>query len=398
MNFDIWHQVPLVPQLTGMSCWAAAAAMLVGWRECIHTRPDEIARGSGFWEAYRDGLDPDSIGSLSQTWQLHPVNHFDISVANLRHVLSNNGPLWVGEASPGLHSIVITGIYGDGSEENSFVRINDPWPIGGGERYSKSVKEFKRDFTAATRAVGQHTQILHAGGRNARLFDNKSIAQTTPAAPPSFNQFKLADNNRPTNVHYGSAGEINYHSSVHGAFDNHNQSTGLEKLNTRNFIVEPGECLYRKYREFSPQHAVMPPLLFRWPSVSASESELDLLIINLDCPPLVSENKLRKFLSRKTDCLMRNFSFPTFVVTTFKSRCATIKTSCVPHESQNSWHLDDDHELRATLFDSLNWLRQNLIGETNRHSLYIRNIRELSVASNLPQPLNKQLRLRDITI
>ena len=26
--FDIWNEVPLVPQTTGMSCWAAAAAMI----------------------------------------------------------------------------------------------------------------------------------------------------------------------------------------------------------------------------------------------------------------------------------------------------------------------------------------------------------------------------------
>ncbi len=398
MNFDIWHQVPLVPQLTGMSCWAAAAAMLVGWRECIHTRPDEIAHGSGFWEAYRDGLDPDSIGTLSKTWRLHPVNHFDISVANLRHVLANNGPLWVGEASPGLHSIVITGIYGDGSEENSFVRINDPWPIGGGERYSKSVKEFKRDFTAATQAVGQHTQILHAGGRNARLFGSKSFAHAAAAAPPSFDQFKLSDNKRPTNLHYGSPGEVKYSSSLHEAIDNQNRSTCLQTLNTSSFIVEAGECLYRKYCKFSPQHAAVQPQLFRWPSVSAPESVLDLIIINLDSPPPVCENKLRKFLSHKTDCLMRNLSFPTFVVTTFKTDIATFKSDCAAPESQNSWPRDDNHELRAVIFDSLNWLQQNLIGATNRHCLYIRNVRELSVTSNLSQPPNKRLRLRDIAI
>src|SRR4029434_2401733 len=30
-----WNDVELVPQMTNMSCWAASAAMIVGWREQI---------------------------------------------------------------------------------------------------------------------------------------------------------------------------------------------------------------------------------------------------------------------------------------------------------------------------------------------------------------------------
>src|SRR5262249_36241017 len=69
-SFDIWHEVPLVPQLTGMSCWAAAAAMIIGWRDRIPVAADEVARGAGHWAAYREGLEPADVPSLARAWGL----------------------------------------------------------------------------------------------------------------------------------------------------------------------------------------------------------------------------------------------------------------------------------------------------------------------------------------
>ncbi|MEW5918517.1 MAG: papain-like cysteine protease family protein, partial [Gemmatimonadota bacterium] len=53
---DVRHEVQLVPQLTGFSCWAAGAAMLVGWREQMSIDPSEIARATGYWAQYAAGL------------------------------------------------------------------------------------------------------------------------------------------------------------------------------------------------------------------------------------------------------------------------------------------------------------------------------------------------------
>src|SRR5262249_5390804 len=109
-HFDVWHEVPLVHQITGMSCWAAAAAMVVGWRDCIDIDPDEVAQGSGGWEAYRDGLVPEDVKALSEAWGLIMEPPKRYTVQSLRELLERNGPLWVGEASPGLHVVVITGM------------------------------------------------------------------------------------------------------------------------------------------------------------------------------------------------------------------------------------------------------------------------------------------------
>jgi hypothetical protein len=164
-HFDVWNEVPMVPQLTGMSCWAAAAAMIVGWRDRVVVSPEEVASGSGRWGAYEDGLLPADVDTLARTWGLSVEPARDWNVESLRERLEEVGPLWLGEASPGLHSIVVTGIYGDGSPDRTFVRINDPWPVGRGERYLLSLASLMHNLGAASALVGGQGQILHAGGR-----------------------------------------------------------------------------------------------------------------------------------------------------------------------------------------------------------------------------------------
>lgn len=161
-SFDIWHEVPLVQQLTGMSCWAAAAAMVVGWRDCIDIDAEEVARGAGRWHSYRDGLEPHDVAAFARAWGLEVARPTQLSVPVIRDLLDRCGPIWVGEASPGLHVVVVAGMHGDGSPDGTLVRIADPWPIGRGERYSLSFREFCANLRAAATLAGGRPQLLHA--------------------------------------------------------------------------------------------------------------------------------------------------------------------------------------------------------------------------------------------
>lgn len=160
-RFDLWHEVPLVQQLTGMSCWAACAAMLVGWRDCIEIDAEDVARGSGRWNANRDGLEPKDVEAFARAWDLVVARPREISVPALRGLLEEHGPLWVGEASPGLHVIVLAGMYGDGTPEGTFVRIADPWPVGRGERYTIPFSDLRQSLLAASAISGGQPQFLH---------------------------------------------------------------------------------------------------------------------------------------------------------------------------------------------------------------------------------------------
>ena len=164
-SFDIWHEVPMVPQLTGMSCWAAAAAMIIGWRDCLDINPEEVARAAGRWSDYRDGMHPAEIDAFARTWGLHVEPGDALTVPRLRDLLEQSGPLWVGEASCGLHVIVVTGAFGDGTPEGSFARVLDPWPEGRGERYVLTVVELIDSLHATVELSRMVPRILHAGGR-----------------------------------------------------------------------------------------------------------------------------------------------------------------------------------------------------------------------------------------
>ena len=163
-RFDVWHEVPLVPQRTGMSCWAAAAAMLVGWRECIDVDPEEVASGVGAWEAYRDGLEPEDVQDLAKAFglEVEPVRAY--GVREFRDLLERSGPLWVGEASPGLHVVVVAGMHGDGTPDGTWVRIADPWPEERGERYAITFRQLTSNLRAAAEIAGGEAQVLHCGG------------------------------------------------------------------------------------------------------------------------------------------------------------------------------------------------------------------------------------------
>jgi hypothetical protein len=169
-TFDIWHEVPLVQQFTGMSCWAAAAAMVVGWRDCAALEAEDVVAGAGHWEAYRAGLEPREVESFARAWGLAVARPAELGVATLRALLEEHGPLWVGEASPSLHVVVLAGMYGDGTRDGTFVRIADPWPIGRGERYTIPFNEFRTNLLNAATLAGGRPQFLHVapGFRRAR--------------------------------------------------------------------------------------------------------------------------------------------------------------------------------------------------------------------------------------
>jgi hypothetical protein len=177
-SFDVWHEVPLVQQRTGMSCWAAAAAMVVGWRDCTSLDAEDVVAGR--WDAYRDGLEPRDVESFARAWGLVVARPADIDVASLRALLEQYGPLWVGEASPSLHVVVLAGMHGDGTPDGTFVRIADPWPIGRGERYTIPFVQFRTNLLTAATLAGGRPQFLHAApglrGAHARTVSRQPAA------------------------------------------------------------------------------------------------------------------------------------------------------------------------------------------------------------------------------
>ncbi len=180
--FDVnWDDTPLTNQLTDMSCWAASAAMVVGWRDRLSIDPSAIAAGTGDWAAYANGLAPQDIPTLATAWGLEMEPPQCYSIDGLRNLIQAKGPLWVAAAVPGLHAIVVTGIYSDGDVDNTFVRINDPWDRDPGtpgqpgaylnshtqgSQYILTLEQFAQEYETPASYPNVNIQILHADGRS----------------------------------------------------------------------------------------------------------------------------------------------------------------------------------------------------------------------------------------
>lgn len=149
-EIDIYYDVELVPQRTNMSCWVAAAAMVVGWRDMVSIDPEEIAEGIGYWNQYHNnGLPPDNE-EMFDYWGLILEYPQTYTVQGFAELLEN-GPLWVAtDLSGGGHAVVVAEMQGDGTPDGTLLTIYDPWeegmttffPLNLGSIYERTYTEF----------------------------------------------------------------------------------------------------------------------------------------------------------------------------------------------------------------------------------------------------------------
>jgi Papain-like cysteine protease AvrRpt2/Trypsin-like peptidase domain/Protein of unknown function (DUF3238) len=189
-----WDDVQQIAQPTDLSCWATSASMVLGWRDKQSIDINYIAGKAGLTTA--TGLDPAQVGQFATDMDMVAEPPQSYTIEAFRQLIAKNGPLWVGEANPGLHVIVVTGLYSDGSE--TYVRITDPWDreIGlpgkpgiyadthaAGSRYIMRWADFVAEYEkAATDFARVNLQILHCGG----TFGN--VANTGGSTPSGYAQ------------------------------------------------------------------------------------------------------------------------------------------------------------------------------------------------------------------
>ena len=132
------HEVPLVPQTSSHSCWAASIAMILGWKNS-QSIPDEIIAknpgGRNYMTSYAKGLNPNDRHILT-------ANGFDIDAPQcytssaILNLICLRGPLWVATWAPRPHIRVVTGMLGDR------LWINDPAPVNSGSQYTRTFSQF----------------------------------------------------------------------------------------------------------------------------------------------------------------------------------------------------------------------------------------------------------------
>jgi len=132
------YNVPLVPQPTNFSCWAASIAMILSWKRNQSIAPQTIAANVGginYMPQFKRGLNPNDKYILQR-------NGFELDAPQcytpqaVQRLLSLYGPLWVATAVPSPHIRVVTGVSG------GMLSINDPWPPKKGAQYKRTIQEF----------------------------------------------------------------------------------------------------------------------------------------------------------------------------------------------------------------------------------------------------------------
>jgi hypothetical protein len=138
VQISIQHNVTLFPQPTNMTCWSAAATMVLG-------NTQSIGPGKGALSVL-GGLVPATVPQFASShgFTVEPPQSW--SVEGLAQLLDTAGPLWITIETPSLHAVVIARIVGDGSLRNTFITIYDPWPPNQGSIWTTSFEQFYVNF------------------------------------------------------------------------------------------------------------------------------------------------------------------------------------------------------------------------------------------------------------
>jgi uncharacterized Zn-binding protein involved in type VI secretion len=126
---EIRHAVTLFPQPTNMTCWSAAATMMLGGHQSIG--PGSASTGAS------GGLNSSDANVEKFAKSFGLILHYPQSwtIPGLAQIM-RRGPLWVGGRVPSLHAVVFAEMSGDGTPGGTIIKIYDPWPPNVGKVYS----------------------------------------------------------------------------------------------------------------------------------------------------------------------------------------------------------------------------------------------------------------------
>ena len=154
--------IPRVLQQGNYDCWAAAAAMMLSWRDQVNYTKGEVASLAGpdfvrLLETKGSGIGASAKGEFLKRLGLTAEAPQTFTARGLRELLQEHGPLWVtvnqGDGNDPYfvlpHARVIIAMDGDGTPDGTFVTYLDP--SGFAERPRVSLQEFTDTFETVAR-------------------------------------------------------------------------------------------------------------------------------------------------------------------------------------------------------------------------------------------------------
>jgi V8-like Glu-specific endopeptidase/cell wall-associated NlpC family hydrolase len=213
-----WDTAPYYPQSSNASCWAASAAMVVGWRDGRTVSDAEIADKVPVIDRYTTGMWPTERRALADAWDLVAEPPASYTIDTWRDMLGSYGPLYIDmtwNTAGGGHVRVLIGMESDGAPDGSDTTMfmHDPWP-GTPGRIRLSFADFLALYEGRVGNSGGQLQyqLLHAAAVPAHL--RATMAAPFSLAAPSDIQHQppgsapTAGRRRETGSRNGTAWEL----------------------------------------------------------------------------------------------------------------------------------------------------------------------------------------------
>lgn len=148
--------VPVVPQPTPGSAWAAALAMVVAARDGHRVSALEVAERAGMEldASYDWSRISQAVSALGLVETALP----DASPTEWSARLRTTGPAWLVRPQAWFRGVVVAGVSGDGTRDGTWVRVVEPWPVRHGNVATLLFSALHREFRST---AAEPTVLVH---------------------------------------------------------------------------------------------------------------------------------------------------------------------------------------------------------------------------------------------
>jgi hypothetical protein len=146
---DVTHKIMPASQPTSITCYAAAATMVLGAAGAASFSPGPTPAGQ----------EPDDYWARSFARQFSWRLEYGMSPMPSALVgFLRSGPFWFAGSlpfptGPSYHAVVVGAMWGDGNPDRTMLLIYDPWPVNAGEVYGIILGDYLRNWPRAFRYI-----------------------------------------------------------------------------------------------------------------------------------------------------------------------------------------------------------------------------------------------------
>ncbi len=169
IDYTVPGTLSVVPQPTNMTCWAAAYAAIVNWRDQQSRSIENILSDAGrrWVDMFLNnrGLPPGEHDAFARDAGLQTLGNINLTLQGWHDLLRTHGPVFVvvdmrPGAPGGFHARVVCGVHEGASPGDSELDIIDPGR--GGQRYRERISVFLERYEAEIVERGRaRTQIMY---------------------------------------------------------------------------------------------------------------------------------------------------------------------------------------------------------------------------------------------